>query len=95
MNPDPKGKKRRIETVSRTDFNSKLNFQLLEQNDSQYELESIQKNAALVLELCSIKMVSNQMSVEDDGFTVLPLFDAQYNLTFGIYAVPVFDPTLD
>ena len=40
-------------------------------------------------------MTENKMSVEDDGFTVLPLFDAQYNLTFGIYIVPVFDPSLD
>ena len=30
LNPDPKGKKRRIETISKSDFNSKLNFQLLE-----------------------------------------------------------------
>ena len=76
LNPDPDGKKRKISTVFQTEFNSKLNFQLLQQNEETYELERIQKNSSIVFELCSLRMVQNQMSVEDDGFTVLPLFDA-------------------
>ena len=96
MNPDKKGKDRKIAMVSDVNWESKIGFQLMDHVPIQFPFKQIQDNSSIVVEVISVKEDGNGETLMDViGLTLIPLKDEDGNFTFGMYVLPVFDLDLD
>lgn len=94
-NPDPSKESRPTKILDNHNWNSRINFQLMDEREIVYNYKDVSKNTTQIFEIIGAFIENGELQMRDVGISVIPLMDEEENVTFGIYVLPVFDQNVN
>ena len=85
---------RQLQSFTKIDWSSSKKFQILDDDEGEYELEDLSPKNTTIVQLFKAEMVGPEIEIEEVGFSIIPVIDDSNFPIVGLYALPVFQSHL-
>ena len=85
---------RQLQSFTKIDWSSSKKFQILDDDEGEYEIEDLSPKNTAIVQLFKAEKVGPEVEIEEVGFSIIPIIEDSGFPIVGLYALPVFQSQL-